>query len=180
MPTDRKIALVAELRDLIASAEIAIATAYQGIGVGEQTRLRQQLTDAGVEFRVVKNTLLIRAAEESGVDAFKALADGPTALVVGTEEPVTAARAIVTYIREHAGTPVAVRNAVVGGKLVDAAYVADLATVPPRDELIARIAGGLIGKVVELVGLLQATTREFAQLIEARAQQLDGAQPASD
>jgi large subunit ribosomal protein L10 len=68
---------------------------------------------------------------------------------------------------------VAIRRAVVNGAVVDAAYVQDLATVPPRDELLARIAGSLVAKVRELMMLLEATTREFAGLVEARAAQLE-------
>ena len=173
MPTERKIALVEELKDLISAAEIAIATSYQGIGVAEQTELRSAMREAGVRFRVVKNTLLLRAADDAGLEQFKQLVDGPTALVVGTEEPVTAARVIHDYIRTHPGTPVAIRNAIVSGELVDAVYVQDLATVPPRDELLARIAGGLVGQITRLLGLLQGATRELASLIEARAQQLE-------
>lgn len=173
MATERKVRLVAELKELIESAEIAIATSYQGVPVAEQLQLRTALSEAGVTFRVVKNTLLLRAAAEAGLDQFAQLADGPTALAVHADDPVTASRVLVEFIRDHPGTPVAVRNAVVSGELVDAAYIGDLATVPPRDELIARIAGNLIGKITELAGLLQATTREFAGLIEARAVQLE-------
>jgi large subunit ribosomal protein L10 len=173
VPTQRKIELVEELKELISGAEIAIAASYQGTSVTAQTELRRTLSDAGVQLRVVKNTLLLRAADEAKLDQFKELADGPTALIVGSGEPVGAARAIATYIREHPGTPVAIRNAVVSGELVDRAYIEDLATVPPRDELIARIAGGLVGKITELAGLLQATTRDFAGLVEARAAQLE-------
>jgi large subunit ribosomal protein L10 len=68
---------------------------------------------------------------------------------------------------------VAIRRAVVNGAVVDAAYVQDLATVPPRDELLARIAGSLVAKIRELMMLLEATTREFAGLVEARAAQLE-------
>jgi large subunit ribosomal protein L10 len=82
----------------------------------------------------------------------------------------------MTYRREHANSPFAVRGGVVSGDLVNAAYIEDLSTVPPREELIARIAGGLTGKIRELAGLLQATTREFAGLIDARASQLEGQQ----
>ena len=174
MPTERKIALVQELRELIRNAEITIATSYQGIAVTEQTRLRSSLRDAGVQFRVVKNRLLIRAADEEGLDPFKQLADGPTALVVGSDDPLTAARAIYEYIRANPGTPITIRNAVVGGEIVDAAHVQALATVPPRDELLARIAGGLVGQLSQFAGLLQATARDFASLIDARVQQLEG------
>ena len=173
MATERKVRLVAELKELIESAEIAIATSYQGVPVGQQIQLRAVLREAGVTFRVVKNTLLRRAAAEAGLDQFAQLADGPTALAVHGDDPVAASRALATFITDHPGTPIAIRNAVVSGELVDAAYIGDLATVPPRDELIARIAGNLIGKITELAGLLQATTREFAGLIEARAVQLE-------
>lgn len=173
MPTERKVALVEELKQLISSAEIAIAASYQGIGVAEQTELRRTMREAGITFRVVKNSLLLRAADDAGLDQFKALADGPTALVVGTEDPVTAARVLNDYIKAHPDTPVAIRNAVVSGELVDAGYVQELAAVPPRDELIARIAGGLIGQITQLARLLQATTRDLAGLIEARARQLE-------
>lgn len=173
MPTERKIQLVAEIEELISDVEIAIATSYQGASMSEQTELRTALREAGVTMRVVKNSLLRRAAANVGLEQFTELIDGPTALVVGTDEPVTAARVLHNYIRDHPNTSVAIRNAVIGGEIVDSAYVGELALVPPRDELLARIAGGLIGKIVELAGLLQATTREFAGLIEARANQLE-------
>lgn len=172
MPTERKIRLVQEIKELISGAEITIAASYQGISVRDQTVLRTAMREAGVRFRVVKNTLLLRAADEAGLEIFKQLADGPTALVVG-DDPVTPARVLATYIRENRDTTIAIRNAVLGGELVDAAYVQDLATVPPRDELIARIAGGLVGQITQFAGLLQATTRDFAGLIEARANQLE-------
>jgi large subunit ribosomal protein L10 len=175
MPTERKITQVAELRELIRDAQIAISTAYQGISVSEQVELRRQLSAAGAEMRVVKNTLLRIAAKDEGLDVFGELAQGATALVLSRDDIVAPARALAAYLREHPTSPVEVRSAVVEGALVDAAYVQDLATVPPREELLARIAGGVVAPLVELMGLLQATTREFAGLIEARATQLEGA-----
>ncbi len=176
MPTERKIALVAELKELIESVEIAIATAYQGIPVPDQTLLRRALLEEGATLRIVKNTLLRRAAREAGREVFAELADGPTALVTHPDDPVAAARAVFRYRQEHANTPFEVRAAVIAGELVDAAYVEDLATVPPREELLARIAGGLTGKIVELLGLLEASTRDLVGLIDARAQQLEEAE----
>jgi large subunit ribosomal protein L10 len=173
LPTQRKVDQVASLGALLSTAEIAIAADYQGMTVAAQTQLRQTLNAEGVQMRVVKNTLLRLAATEVGQEAYAALAEGPTALVVTEGDPVAAARLIVQYRREHAGTPFAIRRAVMGDTLVDAGYVEDLATVPPREELIAKIAGGLTSKVAELAGLLQATTREFASLIDARATQLE-------
>ena len=74
---------------------------------------------------------------------------------------------------EAAQNLVAIRRAVVGGELVDQAYVADLATLPMKDELVAMLAGNLVGKMAELAGLLQAVQRDFVGLIEARAKQLE-------
>lgn len=175
MPTERKVALVQEIRDLISGAEITIATSYQGIGVADQTDLRNSMRDADVTFRVIKNTLLLLAADTAELQQFKQLADGPTALVVGNNEPIPAARVIHEYISSHPGTPVQIRNAIVEGQLVDAAYIEGLATVPPREELLARIVGGLIGQITQLLGLLQGTTRNFAALVEARAEQMETA-----
>ena len=182
MPTERKIAQVAELKELIEGVEIAIGAAYQGIPVPEQTVLRRALLAEGATLRIIKNSLLQRAANEAGRAVFAELAQGPTALVTHPDDPVAAARAVYRYRREHAQTPFEVRNAVINGELVDAAYIQDLATVPSREELLARIAGGLTGKIVELLGLLEASTREFAGLIDARAQQLeeDGAPQAAE
>ena len=176
MPTERKTALVAEIKALIEESEIAIGMAYQGMPVTEQTQLRRQLSEAGVSMRVVKNTLLLRAADEAGRDAYRSLADGPTALVTHPSDAIAAAKAVESWRRDHAGTPFEVRKAVFDGQVVDATYIADLATVPPREELLGRLAGGLTGKITELVLLLQASTRELAGLIDARAQQLEEAE----
>jgi large subunit ribosomal protein L10 len=175
LPTERKVVQVSEITELIRDAEIAISTAYQGISVADQVELRAVLSAAGAQMRVVKNTLLRIAARDAGLDHFAALAEGPTALVVGRDEPLSAAKALTTYLRAHPNSPVKVRSAVVSGRLVDADYVADLATVPSRDELLARLAGNLVGQLTQLMLLLQATTREFVGLIDARASQLEGA-----
>lgn len=129
----------------------------------------------GIQVRVVKNTLLRRAATAVGQEHYATLAQQDTAILVGSDV-ITTAKLVMNYRREHANSPFIVRNAVISGDLVDAAYVEDLSTVPSREELIARIAGGLTGKIRELAGLLQATTREFAGLIDARATQLEGQQ----
>ena len=175
MPTQHKIDQVADLTALLQDAEIAIGASYKGMPVSDLTALRRQMNANGIQVRVVKNTLLRRAAAQVGKEQFGELAQQDTAILVGNDV-VETARQVMAYRREHAASPFAVRNAVVSGDLVNAAYVEDLSTVPPREELIARIAGGLTGKIRELAGLLQATTREFAGLIDARASQLEGQQ----
>lgn len=176
LPTVRKVNQVTELRALLADAELTIAASYQGMRVADQMELRRLLAGGGAQLRVVKNTLLRLAASELGRGEYAELAEGPTALVVTRGDAVAAAQLVAQYRREHANSPFRVRRAVLGGELVDAAYVEDLATVPPRDVLLGRLAGALVSTIAELAGLLQATTREFAGLIEARAAQLEGEQ----
>lgn len=175
MPTQRKVDQVAQISALIDRAEIAISTAYQGVSMAKQMELRQQLHHAGAEMLVVKNTLLRLAAERAGKPQFADLAEGPTALVVGFDEPVSAAKALTAYIKANDNTKVAIRRAIVAGNLVDEAYVRDLATLPSREQLLARLAGNMVGKIAEFSGLLVATQRKFAGLIEARAKQLEEA-----
>lgn len=176
MSTPRKVALVAELKELLQGAQATIATRYQGMSVAEQADLRQQLSAVGLEMRVVKNTLLRIAATDLGQEQYAGLIDGPTALVVSQDDSVAAAKAVAAYKEANADSAFAYGSAVIDGLLVDAAYVSELATVPPREELLARIAGGLLGKVVELMRLLQATTTKFVGLIEARAVQMEAAE----
>ena len=180
MPTEKKVAQVAELKGRIERAEIAIAASYQRVNVAQQIELRRAIREAGGEMRVVKNTLLKIAATDAGLEQFAQLADGPTAIVFGYEEPVAPARAVANYLKENDESAFKIRSAIVGGELVDAAYVEDLATVPPRDELLSRIAGGLVGKLRELMMLIDATPRELANLLEARANQLEDTTDSSD
>ena len=175
MPTTKKVEQVAEIRALIERAEIAISTAYQGVSMAKQIELRQQLRDAGAQMVVVKNTLLKIAAASIGKPEFGELAEGATAIVIGFDEPVGPAKALTAFIRANDPTNVAIRRAVVGGALVDEAYVRDLATLPSREQLAARLAGNVVAKISEFSGLLVATQRKFAGLIEARAKQLEAA-----
>ena len=175
LPTQRKVDQVAKISELISRAEIAISTAYQGVSMAKQTELRTQLREAGAEMLVVKNTLLRIAAEQTGKPEYANISEEATALIVGFDEPVAAAKALTAFIRANNDTKVAIRKAVVGGQVVSADYVRDLATLPSREQLVATLAGNLIGKIAELSGLLVATQREFAGLVEARAKQLEGA-----
>ena len=178
MPTPRKVEQVAALADVISRAEIAISAQYQGVAMDQQVEMRARLREAGAEMYVVKNTLLRIAAERAGKPLFVELAEGPTAIIVGYDEPVAPSKAIVSYLRDHADSKVQIRRAVVGDELVDEAYVRQLATLPSKEELVATLAGNLVGKIAEFSGLLVATQRKFVGLVEARATQLEESEAA--
>lgn len=173
MPTPKKVEQVAALVDVIGRAEIAISAQYQGVSMAKQTELRTQLRQAGAEMHVVKNTLLRLAAEQAGKPNFVELAEGPTAIIVGYDEPVAPSKALVDYLRANADSKMQIRRAIVGDEVVTEAYIRDLATLPSKDELVAKLAGNVIGKIAEFNGLLVATQRQFVGLVEARAKQLE-------
>ena len=187
MPTEKKIALVEELRDRIERCEIAIATEYRGLKVTEMVELQRTIREAeGVEIRVVKNRLFKIAAEAAKRPEMAELVDGPTAIIFGFEDVAAPARAAAEYIK-NAKNDFAMRLGVMGTQMLSAADLTELATLPPKPELIARLAGALQGPVANLAGLfgklmppgpvrlLNDSVTTLAGLLDARAEQLEGA-----
>ncbi len=174
MPTQRKIEQVAELERLIDGATITIGGDYRGLRVNEMAALRRRMREAGAEVRVVKNTLLRRAAEATGRPQVVEIATGPTAIIVSRGDGVAVAKALTEFIRTSRST-FALHGALAEGQVMSAAEVQDYATLPGREALLSQLMGALQSPIANLVGLLSATIREFAGLVEARAAQLESA-----
>ncbi len=187
LPTEKKIELVAELRDRIERSEIVIAAEYRGLRVAEMVELHRAMKAAdGVEMRVVKNRLFKIAVEEAKRPEMAELADGPTAIIFGFEDVATPARAAAEYMKK-AGNDFAMRLGVMGTQLLSKEDLTELATLPPKPELIARLAGALQGPIANLAGLfgklmphmpvrlLDDSVTTLAGLLDARAEQLEGA-----
>jgi large subunit ribosomal protein L10 len=174
MPTARKEALVAELEDLVSRCTIAISTDYRGMTVAHMTGLRRRMRESGVELRVVKNTLLRMAAARGGKPELPQIVEGPTALIFGFGEPNEPAGAVAEYIRTSR-TTLTLGGAFFDGQVLPATGVAELAALPSRPQLLAQFMGDVQSPVATLAGLLSATLREFAGLVEARSSQMEGA-----
>jgi large subunit ribosomal protein L10 len=186
MATQKKVDTVEELRDRLERCVVAISTEYRGLSVSEMVALRRAMRDAGVEIRVVKNRLFARAAAEADRADMAGLVEGPTAIVFGYEDVVAPAKAVTEYAKS-ARNAFAVRRGMMDGQTLSLADIEDLASLPSREQLIAQLAGGLRSPVANLLGLLQNllanpagillndTMRSFGCLLEARAQQLEGA-----
>jgi large subunit ribosomal protein L10 len=174
MPTEKKIQEVAELTETLSRSKVVIGADYRGLRVDEVTALRRQLRENGVSMHVVKNTLFLRAAEAAGMAAAGELADGPTALIIGFDDPIAPIKTVVEYQRTARNTFVA-RKAFLDGQVIPAAKLSELATLPPRDVMIAEFAGMLQSPITNLVYLLQATLQEFSGLLDARAEQMGAA-----
>ncbi len=174
MPTAKKEANVAELKDLVERSTIMIGAEYRGLTVKELTTLRRSLRDAGVEARVVKNKLFRIAATQAGTEAAGEVADGPSMVIFGFGDVVTPSKAIADYMRaaRNAFTP---KKAYMDGQIHDGKIVADLATLPSREELIGKLAGAFVQPVQQLAVLLNDSIQSFARLVDARAGQLEEA-----
>ncbi len=186
MPTQKKVEAVEELRERIERASIAIAADYRGLTVVEMGELRRAIRDAGVEMRVVKNRLFLRAAQEAERPDLAELLEGPTAIIFGYDDVTAPARVVTEYMRT-ARNAFAVRKGALEGQVLTPADLQALATLPPRPVLAARLAGALQAPVARLAGLLSSlvvvpparllsdSLYTFAGLLEARAKQLEGA-----
>jgi large subunit ribosomal protein L10 len=172
VPTERKERIVGELEDLVARSTVTISANYRGMTVAEMTALRRRMRDTGVELRVIKNTLLRRAAERGGKPDLFRIVDGPTALIFGFGEPRDPAATITEYIRTSRSA-MTLTGAFYEGQVLPPAGVGDLATLPSRGQLLAQLMGDLQSPLSTLAGLISGTLREFAGLIEARSNQME-------
>lgn len=173
MPTAKKEASVAELKELVEKSTIMIGAEYRGLTVREMTTLRRTLRDAGVEARVVKNKLFRIAANQAGVEAAGEVADGPSLVIFGFEDIVAPSKAVADY-QKAARNAFAPKKVFFDGTVQEGKVVADLASLPSREELIGKLVGAFIQPVQQLATLLNDSIQSFARLVDARASQLEG------
>lgn len=168
----RKVAVVDEIRQKLADADAAVLAEYRGLKVGELARLRASLRPAGTEFKVFKNTLARRAAEEAGLTDLLPMLAGPTAIAFVHGDAVVAAKAMRDFART--APALVVKGGLLGARVLVPADVEALADVPPRDVLLARLASGFQAPLTKAAGLFQAFTRNFAYGLKAYVDQRQG------
>jgi large subunit ribosomal protein L10 len=168
MPTEAKRETVAELREEIANARTMIVSEYRGLTVKEIAEIRRALHKQDVRYRVVKNRLMRIAAADSVGEALSPLLTGPTAIAFGTDEAGTA-RAVLDATRPY--KIVRITGGVLGDRAIDADDVTRLAALPPREVLLAKLAGGMQAPVSTLAGLLAAPLRNLGYALAQVAEQ---------
>jgi len=169
----RKQAAVADLSERLGRSTSAIVTDYRGLTVAQLEGLRAQLRAEGIDYVVVKNTLARRAAESAGVGAFAGVLSGPVGLALGYSDLAAPARALAEYFRLNRRLPVVA--GLVEGRVLDADDVRMLAELPPRDILLAQLAGTMQLPLTSLAGAMQALLSQLAGALEARLPQLEAA-----
>ena len=175
MPTEAKRETVAELREELANARTMIVSEYRGLSVKELAEIRRSLRKQDVSYRVVKNRLMRIAAADSVGEALSPLLVGPTAIAFGNDEAGTA-KAVIDATRPYSKT-VRITGGVLGGNAIDAESVTRLATLPSREVLLAKLAGGMQAPVATLAGLLAAPLRNLGYALALLAEQKQNQSP---
>ena len=162
MPSEKvllqKQEIVADLTEKLNNAKAGVIVDYSGITVAEDTILRRKLREAGVEYAVVKNTLLGRAADNAGYGDLKGVLEGTTALAISSTDELAAAKVLCEYAEKN--DKFKVKAGFFDGKVVDTATVEGLAKVPPKEVLLSMFIGGLNNMVAGLARALNAVAEK--------------------
>src|SRR6202795_298868 len=171
MKRTEKEQMVSDLRDRLKGAKSLYYTDFTGLNVKRMTELRRRLKRAGVEYVVIKNTLALRAVNESGLVGTPL--KGPTGLVVG-KDPVTAARLLTEFAKEFEDRP-AMKGGLLQGKAINNAQLKRMASLPSREQMLADLAASMQSPMAAFVGALSGPLYMFAGALDALKSQREGA-----
>jgi large subunit ribosomal protein L10 len=160
-----KEASLALIEERMAAASSTVLADYRGLDVAKVTELRRRLRQAGVEYRVLKNTLLQRAAKKVGVQGLEPMLAGPTAVAWSAADPTAGPRELAAFGRDN--PELQVKGGLLGREVITAARVKDLAELPTREVLLARTAGAFAAPMTAFASVLAAPLRGLAGAIAA-------------
>lgn len=149
-----KEAKVAEIKEKLEKANSVVLSQYQGLTVEEDTVLRKNLREAGVEYKVYKNTLVILAAKELGLEGIVEYLEGPVAIAFGYEDVTVAARVLNDFAKDH--KKLELKAGIVEGEIYDTDKIKQLATIPSKEVLIAKLLGSIKSPLSKFAYLLNA------------------------
>jgi large subunit ribosomal protein L10 len=172
LKTDKE-RIIAELASDLSSAETLIVADYRGLTNKQLEALRDELLKHGARFRIVKNTLTRRAAEQAGASELLVMLEGPTAIafIEASGDPAAVAKALAATAKES--NVLTLRGGLLEGEPLSGAEVDQLATLPPTEVLRAQLVGAIVAPLTQLLALVSAPLRDLHALIEARLKQLE-------
>ena len=155
-----KKATVAQIKEKLTTAQSVVLVDYRGLNVAEVTELRKQFRAAGVEYAVLKNTLVSIAAKEAGIEGLDSILEGPTALAFGMTDAVAPAKIIAEFAKKN--DKLKVKAGILDGAILDVAGVEKLSAIPSREVLIAKIMGSMMSAVSKFVYVVEAIRKQKA------------------
>ena len=159
---------VEQLANKLSSSVAGVVVSYKGITVADDTMLRRKLREAGVEYAVVKNTMLSRAANKVVLGDLDSVLEGSTALALSETDHVAAAKILCEYAEKNKDFQI--KAGFVEGKVIQSAEVGELAKMPPKEVLVAKVLGGLNAPISVFVGVLNANLRGLVVALNAIAE----------
>jgi large subunit ribosomal protein L10 len=165
--------VVKALSEKISAAKAMVLADYRGLTVEQDTELRSALRKAGVEYKVVKNTLTKLAAKETGLEELDPFLSGPTALALSDNDPVAPAKILSEYAKKY--DKLELKVGVVEGKIIDINGIKALADLPPREVLIAKVLGGFNAPISGFVNVLNGNIRGLVVALNAIREQKENA-----
>ena len=166
MPTQKKAAVIEDVKGRLDGVRTVMLTEYRGLTVQQLSDLRKQLRAVRAEYKIVKNRLARLAGADLGVEGLRSYLKGPTALVIAKDDPVAVAKTLTTFARTNQA--LAIKAGVVDGQLLEIDGIKALSELPSKDALRAQLVGLIQGPLAQLVGLLAAPQREIAYVLSER------------
>jgi len=165
MPKEEKVKAVKELKQKIKASNVMILSDYSGMTVKEITDLRRRLRGEEASYIIAKNTLTLRALPEEVKGEFSEYLKGPVAITFGEADPIAPAKILAKFIKEHS-KPV-IKGGMVEGRFLNEADFKTLAKLPSKEELIAKVIGGIKAPLYGLVNVLSGSLRKLVYVLEA-------------
>ena len=146
--------IVAKLAEDLKDTKLVLLVDYRGITVDDVTKLRNELRSNNAEYRVIKNNIVKRALDKNGESGLDDLLNGPTAVITSKEDYLAPAKAIYNFTKDHDFYKI--KGGIIEGKVMTAEEIITLAKLPSRQELLAKLAGSLLGTISKLAVALDA------------------------
>lgn len=162
---DQKKQIVEEIKEKISNSQAVVLVDYRGLDVQEVTELRKKYKEAGVEYKVYKNTLMRFAFKDAGLEDFNEFLTGPNGIVFGIEDPVAPAKITSEFAKDH--KKLEIKAGIVDGKIINLDEIKNLASLPSREVLIAQVLGGLNGPISGFANVLQGNIRNLVYALNA-------------
>ena len=151
---------VSKLAEKLKEAKVILLTDYRGINVADVTKLRADLRNTNSEYKVIKNNIIKRALDANGESGLDDLLEGPTAIVIGTEDYLEPSKVIYNFSKNNEFYKI--KGGIIEGKVMTAEEIITLAKLPSRQELMAKLAGALLGNITKLAIALDAVREQKA------------------
>jgi large subunit ribosomal protein L10 len=172
MANQEKEALVSDIKQKLETSKTVVLADYRGLNVAEVTELRKKMREAGIDYKVLKNTMTSRAAKAANIEGLDQYLSGPIALAFSYNDYTAPAKILSEFAKNHKNLEL--KAGILDGKVIDFEAVKNLADLPSREVLLGKVAGMLQAPIRGLVTVLAGPLRNFAYAVEAIRKQKAG------